>query len=280
MQNYQIEKELLQRITTLKLLNEELNRKQNITDTFYISTKKKKEFLIKTLQDYDNEINNLDNEIDSYYNELFGTLNNQKNKKLFQNLNLLKDLLNTKTEELNNRQEIIEQKENQLNEKLSQLNIAQLELFNQMITKINKEEDLENNILINTSNLKHEYSKIKNNYFEQISNEILKELNLNKEKKKRPHSLDNSTSSLYENEKNNKGNNYRLTRKDFFGLKQKRQLTRTASQEGGSKIFSVTGKNNLQNTINSNSINFNNNSKNNLSKVSRFHSKFFSQIDN
>ncbi len=278
MQNYQIEKELLQRITTLKLLNEELNRKQNITDTFYISTKKKKEFLIKTLQDYDNEINNLDNEIDLYYNELFGTLNNQKNKKIFQNLNLLKDLLNTKTEELNNRQEIIEQKENQLNEKLSQLNIAQLELFNQMITKINKEEDLENNILINTSNLKHEYSKIKNNYFEQISNEILKELNLNKEKKKRPHSLDNSTSSLYENEKNNKGNNYRLTRKDFFGLKQKRQLTRTASQEGGSKILSVTGKNNLQNTINS--INFNNNSKNNLSKVSRFHSKFFSQIDN
>ena len=142
MQNYQIEKELLQRITTLKLLNEELNRKQNITDTFYISTKKKKEFLIKTLQDYDNEINNLDNEIDLYYNELFGTLNNQKNKKIFQNLNLLKDLLNTKTEELNNRQEIIEQKENQLNEKLSQLNIAQLELFNQMITKINKEEDL------------------------------------------------------------------------------------------------------------------------------------------
>ena len=278
MQNYQIEKELLQRITTLKLLNEELNRKQNITDTFYISTNKKKEFLIKTLQDYDNEINNLDKEIDIYYNELFGTLNNQKNKKLFQNLNLLKDLLNTKTEELNNRQEIIEQKENQLNEKLSQLNIAQLELFNQMITKINKEEDLENNILINTSNLKYEYSKIKNNYFEQISNEILKELNLNKEKKKRPHSLDNSTSSLYENEKNNKGNNYRLTRKDFFGLKQKRQLTRTASQEGGSKILSVTGKNNLQNTINS--INFNNNSKNNLSKVSRFHSKFFSQIDN
>ena len=278
MQNYQIEKELLQRITTLKILNEELNRKQNITDTFYISTNKKKEFLMKTLQDYDNEINNLDKEIDIYYNELFGTLNNQKNKKLFQNLNLLKDLLNTKTEELNNRQEIIEQKENQLNEKLSQLNIAQLELFNQMITKINKEEDLENNILINTSNLKYEYSKIKNNYFEQISNEILKELNLNKEKKKRPHSLDNSTSSLYENEKNNKGNNYRLTRKDFFGLKQKRQLTRTASQEGGSKILSVTGKNNLQNTINS--INFNNNSKNNLSKVSRFHSKFFSQIDN
>ena len=278
MQNYQIEKELLQRITTLKILNEELNRKQNITDTFYISTNKKKEFLMKTLQDYDNEINNLDKEIDIYYNELFGHLNNQKNKKLYQNLNLLKDLLNTKTEELNNRQEIIEQKENQLNEKLSQLNIAQLELFNQMITKINKEEDLENNILINTSNLKHEYSKIKNNYFEQISNEILKELNLNKEKKKRPHSLDNSTSSLYENEKNNKGNNYRLTRKDFFGLKQKRQLTRTASQEGGSKILSVTGKNNLQNTINS--INFNNNSKNNLSKVSRFHSKFFSQIDN
>ena len=278
MQNYQIEKELLQRITTLKILNEELNRKQNITDTFYISKNKKKEFLMKTLQDYDNEINNLDKEIDIYYNELFGHLNNQKNKKLYQNLNLLKDLLNTKTEELNNRQEIIEQKENQLNEKLSQLNIAQLELFNQMITKINKEEDLENNILINTSNLKHEYSKIKNNYFEQISNEILKELNLNKDKKKRPHSLDNSTSSLYENEKNNKGNNYRLTRKDFFGLKQKRQLTRTASQEGGSKILSVTGKNNLQNTINS--INFNNNSKNNLSKVSRFHSKFFSQIDN
>ena len=278
MQNYQIEKELLQRITTLKILNEELNRKQNITDTFYISKNKKKEFLMKTLQDYDNEINNLDKEIDIYYNELFGHLNNQKNKKLYQNLNLLKDLLNTKTEELNNRQEIIEQKENQLNEKLSQLNIAQLELFNQMITKINKEEDLENNILINTSNLKYEYSKIKNNYFEQISNEILKELNLNKDKKKRPHSLDNSTSSLYENEKNNKGNNYRLTRKDFFGLKQKRQLTRTASQEGGSKILSVTGKNNLQNTINS--INFNNNSKNNLSKVSRFHSKFFSQIDN
>ena len=185
MQNYQIEKELLQRITTLKILNEELNRKQNITDTFYISTNKKKEFLMKTLQDYDNEINNLDKEIDIYYNELFGHLNNQKNKKLYQNLNLLKDLLNTKTEELNNRQEIIEQKENQLNEKLSQLNIAQLELFNQMITKINKEEDLENNILINTSNLKYEYSKIKNNYFEQISNEILKELNLNKEKKKK-----------------------------------------------------------------------------------------------
>ncbi len=276
MQNYQIEKELLQRITTLKLLNEELNRKQNITDTFYISTKKKKEFLIKTLQDYDNEINNLDNEIDSYYNELFGTLNNQKNKKLFQNLNLLKDLLNTKTEELNNRQEIIEQKENQLNEKLSQLNIAQLELFNQMITKINK-EDLENNILINTSSLKLEYSKIKNDYIEQITNDILKELNVTKEKKKRPHSLDNSSSSFYENDINKGNNNHRLTRKDFFGLKQKRQLTRAASQEGNSNLYYI-GKNNLQNTINNS--NCHNNSKNNLSRVSRFHSKFFSQIDN
>ena len=171
MQNYKIENELLERIKTLKFLNEELNKKQNITDTVYITTNKRKEFLIKTLQDYDNEINLLDNEIDFYYNELFGSLNNQKNKKIYRNINLLKELLNTKTEDLNNRQEIIEQKENQLKEKLSQLNIAQLELFNQMITKINK-EDLENNILINTSSLKLEYSKIKNDYIEQITNNI------------------------------------------------------------------------------------------------------------
>ena len=183
MQNYKIENELLERIKTLKFLNEELNKKQNITDTVYITTNKRKEFLIKTLQDYDNEINLLDNEIDFYYNELFGSLNNQKNKKIYRNINLLKELLNTKTEDLNNRQEIIEQKENQLKEKLSQLNIAQLELFNQMITKINK-EDLENNILINTSSLKLEYSKIKNDNIEQITNNILKELNVNKEKKK------------------------------------------------------------------------------------------------
>ena len=277
MQNYKIENELLERIKTLKFLNEELNKKQNITDTVYITTNKRKEFLVKTLQEYDNEINLLDNEIDFYYNELFGSLNNQKNKKIYRNINLLKELLNTKTEDLNNRQEIIEQKENQLKEKLSQLNIAQLELFNQMITKINK-EDLENNILINTSSLKLEYSKIKNDNIEQITNNILKELNVNKEKKKRPHSLDNSSSSFYENDINKgNNNNHRLTRKDFFGLKQKRQLTRAASQEGNSNLYYI-GKNNLQNTINNS--NCHNNSKNNLSRVSRFHSKFFSQIDN
>ena len=81
--------------------------------------------------------------------------------------------MNKKTEDLNKRREFVEERENNLRLKLSKLNTNQLELFNQILSKIDKEEDLENNSLINTYQLKQDYLKIKNNYFDEISKEIL-----------------------------------------------------------------------------------------------------------
>jgi hypothetical protein len=181
---------------------------------------------------------------------------------------------------------------------LSKLNVNQLELFNQILAKIDKEEDLENNSLINTYQLKQDYLKIKNNYFDEISKEILlianNDLQFNECKKKRPKSLDNS--SYIENQqknkklkrsdfKNNSKNNFNnfLLNNNNLNIRTKK-LTRASSQDNNLSIpKNYDNNNNYYNIINNNLNNKNtstipnNNNNNNLHRINKFHSKFFSQ---
>lgn len=189
-------KEIFSRIDELRKINNQLKEKEQITDSLLYQTTNKKEILLKTLKKYDDELYSLDNQIEGYYNELFNELKLDKNKKILSNLSILKELLDNKAVTLNKRREQVEERENELNKKISLLSSSQLELFNQIMSKIDQNEKNIDEKLTDTSNIKIEYEKMKNIYFNEISDEI-KKMNLNEEKKRtRPKSMDNNENKV------------------------------------------------------------------------------------
>lgn len=176
--------ELKLRLNELRVINTSLQQKHNITDSVLISTNHQKEQLLQALREYDNELYSLDSEIEMYYNELFNELTLEKNKKILSNLTILKEFLDKKALTLNQRRELVEEKEEQLNKQISMLTPFQLELFNQIMSKIDQEDRNIDESIIDTSTVRIEYEKMKNIHFNEIADEIKLMLQQNEKRHK------------------------------------------------------------------------------------------------
>lgn len=275
MNNQNIPEEIRTRIEELRLLNSDLHKKQILTDSLLISTSKKKEAMIKILKEYDEELYKLDNEIESYYNELFNELKLEKNKKILTNLNILKDLLDNKTKSLNQRREQIEERESNLNQKICQLTPSQLELFNQIMSKIDQNEKNIDERLINTSNIKIEYEKMKNIYFNEISEEIRKmQFNQEKKKRNRPKSMDQQeTKHNYILHNNILSSRFNPIHKNNSQIKI---FTTKIEDKKKPRLTSTKSMGDYKNENTKYNIT-ENNKKTKSTRISRFQSKFFSQ---
>lgn len=275
MNNQNIPEEIRTRIEELRLLNSDLHKKQILTDSLLISTSKKKEAMIKILKEYDEELYKLDNEIESYYNELFNELKLEKNKKILTNLNILKDLLDNKTKSLNQRREQIEERESNLNQKICQLTPSQLELFNQIMSKIDQNEKNIDERLINTSNIKIEYEKMKNIYFNEISEEIRKmQFNQEKKKRNRPKSMDQQeTKHNYTLHNNILSSRFNPIHKNNSQIKI---FTTKIEDKKKPRLTSTKSMGDYKNENTKYNIT-ENNKKTKSTRISRFQSKFFSQ---
>lgn len=253
-------KEISSRIEELRDINIQLQKKEQVTDSLLKQSTNKKEILLKTLKQYDDELYSLDNQIEGYYNELFNELKLDKNKKILSNLNILKELLDSKAASLNKRREQVEERETELNKKISLLSTSQLELFNQIMSKIDQNDKNIDEKLTDTSNIKIEYEKMKNIYFNEISDEI-KKINLNEEKKRtRPKSMDyneNKVQSTFQNQNKNTQAKIIMTR---YNDKKPRHFSST-------KISKTVGNN----------YSLPPNKKVKTTRVSHFQSKLFSK---
>ena len=231
--------------------------------------------MIKILKEYDEELYKLDNEIESYYNELFNELKLEKNKKILTNLNILKDLLDNKTKSLNQRREQIEERESNLNQKICQLTPSQLELFNQIMSKIDQNEKNIDERLINTSNIKIEYEKMKNIYFNEISEEIRKmQLNQEKKKRNRPKSMDQQeTKHNYTLHNNILSSRFNPIHKNNSQIKI---FTTKIEDKKKPRLTSTKSMGDYKNENTKYNIT-ENNKKTKSTRISRFQSKFFSQ---
>ena len=179
--------ELKSRLSELRIINTSLHQKHNLTDNILISTNHQKEILLQTLKDCDNELYSLDSEIEMYYNELFNELTLEKNKKILSNLTILKEFLDKKAHTLNKRRELVEEKEEQLNKQISMLTPSQLELFNQIMSKIDQDDKNIDDSIIDTSSVRIEYEKMKNIHFNEIADEIKLMLQQNEKRNKSKH---------------------------------------------------------------------------------------------
>lgn len=179
--------ELKSRLNELRTINTSLHQKHNLTDNILISTNHQKEILLQTLKDCDNELYSLDSEIEMYYNELFNELTLEKNKKILSNLTILKEFLDKKALTLNKRRELVEEKEEQLNKQISMLTPSQLELFNQIMSKIDQDDRNIDDSIIDTSSVRIEYEKMKNIHFNEIADEIKLMLQQNEKRNKGKH---------------------------------------------------------------------------------------------
>lgn len=179
--------ELKSRLNELRIINTSLQQKHNLTDNILISTNHQKEILLQTLKDCDNELYSLDSEIEMYYNELFNELTLEKNKKILSNLTILKEFLDKKVLTLNKRRELVEEKEEQLNKQISMLTPSQLELFNQIMSKIDQDDKNIDDSIIDTSSVRIEYEKMKNIHFNEIADEIKLMLQQNEKRNKSKH---------------------------------------------------------------------------------------------
>lgn len=179
--------ELKSRLNELRIINTSLQQKHNLTDNILISTNHQKEILLQTLKDCDNELYSLDSEIEMYYNELFNELTLEKNKKILSNLTILKEFLDKKAHTLNKRRELVEEKEEQLNKQISMLTPSQLELFNQIMSKIDQDDKNIDDSIIDTSSVRIEYEKMKNIHFNEIADEIKLMLQQNEKRNKSKH---------------------------------------------------------------------------------------------
>lgn len=275
MNNQNIPEEIRSRIEELRALNSDLHKKQILTDSLLISTSKKKEAMIKILKEYDEELYKLDNEIESYYNELFNELKLEKNKKILSNLNILKDLLENKTKSLNQRREQIEERESNLNQKICQLTPSQLELFNQIMSKIDQNEKNIDERLINTSNIKIEYEKMKNIYFNEISEEIRKmQFNQEKKQRNRPKSMDQQEpKNKYIMHNNLLSSKFNPVHKNNSQIKI---FTTKIEDKRKPRLTSTKSMGDCKNENTKCNIT-ENNKKTKSTKISRFQSKFFSQ---
>ena len=299
-----ISSQLKIRIEELHKINKTLSDKQNLTDYLLFSTHQKKEALLRKLKEYDNELTELDTEIEGYYNELFNELKLDKNKKILTNLNTLRDLLDTKANSLNQHREMVNAKENEINEKISQLNNSQLELFNQIMSKIDN-DDIEN--YIDTANINAEYEKMKNIYFNEIAEEIQK-MQANVERRGRTRSVDdlknrkgadrifsynndhiiihnNSLPKDFSESKRN-SNVVKICKTKIPQQKPKYYASSSAQKIGYSQNLSLNvpsvkvlpnGRDDKKYTPSSSVGNIYGNKKMNSMQLSRFHSKFFSQ---
>ena len=179
--------ELKSRLNELRTINTSLHQRHNLTDNILISTNHQKEILLQTLKDCDNELYSLDSEIEMYYNELFNELTLEKNKKILSNLTILKEFLDKKALTLNKRRELVEEKEEQLNKQISMLTPSQLELFNQIMSKIDQDDRNIDDSIIDTSSVRIEYEKMKNIHFNEIADEIKLMLQQNEKRNKGKH---------------------------------------------------------------------------------------------
>ena len=179
--------ELKSRLNELRTINTSLHQKHNLTDNILISTNHQKEILLQTLKDCDNELYSLDSEIEMYYNELLNELTLEKNKKILSNLTILKEFLDKKALTLNKRRELVEEKEEQLNKQISMLTPSQLELFNQIMSKIDQDDRNIDDSIIDTSSVRIEYEKMKNIHFNEIADEIKLMLQQNEKRNKGKH---------------------------------------------------------------------------------------------
>ena len=179
--------ELKLRLNDLRMINTSLQQKHNVTDSILISTNHQKEQLLQALKECDNELYSLDSEIEMYYNELFNELTLEKNKTILSNLTILKEFLDKKALTLNKRRELVEEKEEQLNKQISMLTPSQLELFNQIMSKIDQDDKNIDESIIDTSTVRIEYEKMKNIHFNEIADEIKLMLQQNEKRNKVKH---------------------------------------------------------------------------------------------
>lgn len=211
---HSIPSEIKARIITLYQINKDLNFKKNVTESFFQFSAKKKAELKQKLKEADEDLQSLEKQIETYYNYLFSDMKLEKNKSMSANLTLLREMLDNKNAALKSRKVILAEREIELDKKLKVLDKSKLELFNQMMAKIEKDKDgsYDNCLLCDTNSIKFDYEKLKNGKINQLANELTDSFNLKsaktnqgkkKEKQsKRPKSVE--VSQILNDNSNNK----------------------------------------------------------------------------
>ena len=257
--------ELKSRLNELRIINTSLQQKHNLTDNILISTNHQKEILLQTLKDYDNELYSLDSEIEMYYNELFNELTLEKNKKILSNLTILKEFLDKKAHTLNKRRELVEEKEEQLNKQISMLTPSQLELFNQIMSKIDQDDKNIDDSIIDTSSVRIEY-EIK----------LMLQQNEKRNKSKHNHSYDHNINKkdihnhLSTSMPKSRSNHMNILNDTY---RFKKQLSTDYSHDA----YHNTSINSTNKVIKSKEQQHPKQRKVKSTRISRFQSKFFSQ---